>query len=145
METQGFSRRGFAAELCRSDSLLLFSLIWKLRGTNLLSPVTSTPRSTAQHQTFDLCRFRGDSCRSLPVCQAVSMSMETQGFSRRGFAAELCRSDSLLLFSLIWKLASLDWLASTLLEMASCFALSCILLRCIGVYPLLSVLVNKVV
>ena len=74
----------------------------------------------AQHQTSDLCRFRDDSCRSLLVCQAASMSMEAKGFSRRGFAAELYRSDPLLLFSFIRKFALLDWLASTLLEMDSC-------------------------
>uniref|UniRef100_A0A0E0MYH3 DUF3778 domain-containing protein n=1 Tax=Oryza rufipogon TaxID=4529 RepID=A0A0E0MYH3_ORYRU len=40
----------------------------RIRRTNLLSP----------HQTFDLYRFRGDSCRSLPDCQATSMSMEAK-------------------------------------------------------------------
>jgi hypothetical protein len=43
--------------------------------------------------------------------------MEAKGFSRRGFAAELYRSDFLLLFYLIRKFASLEWLLSTLLEM----------------------------
>lgn len=40
--------------------------------------------------------------------------MEAQGFSRHGFAVELCRSDSPLLFSIYWKFASLDCLVSSL-------------------------------
>lgn len=46
--------------------------------------------------------------------------MEAKVFSRHGFVAELYRSDPLLLFTFIRKFASLDWLASTLLEMDYC-------------------------
>uniref|UniRef100_A0A0E0AZK2 Uncharacterized protein n=1 Tax=Oryza glumipatula TaxID=40148 RepID=A0A0E0AZK2_9ORYZ len=56
-----------------------------------------TPKSTTQQLTFELCRFCGDSRRSLPVCQEVYMSSEAQAFSCRGDAVELCQSDPLLL------------------------------------------------
>uniref|UniRef100_A0A0E0MZS2 Leucine-rich repeat-containing N-terminal plant-type domain-containing protein n=1 Tax=Oryza rufipogon TaxID=4529 RepID=A0A0E0MZS2_ORYRU len=78
---------------------------------------------TKRQLTSNLCHFRGDSRRSFPVCQTVSISMEAQGFSRRNFAAELCRSDPPLLFSLYWKFASLDYLDSSMLEMVACFTL----------------------
>jgi hypothetical protein len=61
------------------------------RGDPLLSPVTHTPKSTAQHQTSVLCRFRGGSRWGLTVCQADCTSFEAQGSSRRGFAADPCR------------------------------------------------------
>uniref|UniRef100_A0A0D9Y863 Uncharacterized protein n=1 Tax=Oryza glumipatula TaxID=40148 RepID=A0A0D9Y863_9ORYZ len=83
----------------------------------------ATPKSTAQQLTSVMCLFRGGSSRNLPVSQAGCMSLEAQGSSRRGSAAELRRSGPLLLFSLIWKFGSLDWLASTLLEMVSLLAL----------------------
>lgn len=108
-----------AGSIIRVEQSLLLISNERLYGTNLLSPVIPTPKSTARQQTSDLCRFRGDSCSSLPVCQAVCMSMEAKGFNRRGFAAELCRSNSLLLFCFIRKFASLEWLLSTLLEMVS--------------------------
>uniref|UniRef100_A0A0E0GED4 Uncharacterized protein n=1 Tax=Oryza nivara TaxID=4536 RepID=A0A0E0GED4_ORYNI len=76
--------------IIRVEQSLLLRSNERLHGTNLLSPMISTSKSMAQQQTFDLCRFRGDSCRSLPVCQAVCMSMEAKGFNRCGFAAELC-------------------------------------------------------
>uniref|UniRef100_A0A0D3GKS4 DUF3778 domain-containing protein n=1 Tax=Oryza barthii TaxID=65489 RepID=A0A0D3GKS4_9ORYZ len=61
------------------------------RGDPLLSPVTHTPKSTAQQQTSVLCRFRGGSRWGLTVCQADCTSFEAQGSSRRGFAADPCR------------------------------------------------------
>ncbi len=79
-----------AGSIIRVEQSLLLRYNERLHGTNLLSPVIPTPKSTAQQQTFDLCRFRGDSCRSLPVYQAVCMSMEAKGFNRYGFGAELC-------------------------------------------------------
>uniref|UniRef100_A0A0E0EPJ8 DUF3778 domain-containing protein n=1 Tax=Oryza meridionalis TaxID=40149 RepID=A0A0E0EPJ8_9ORYZ len=105
----------------RVEQFLLLRFNGKLCGTSLLSPVTPTPKSTTQQLTFELCRFCGDSRRSLPVCQAVCMSSEAQGFSCRGDAAELCESDPLLK------------LGSTLLEIVSfhdlvslCNVLGCI-------------------
>lgn len=83
----------------------------------LLSPVIHTPKSTALYQTFDLCRYRGGRRRSLSVCQTMCTPMEAQGYSRRGSAAKLRRSGSLLLFGRIWKFVSLDWLVSTSLKM----------------------------
>lgn len=68
--------------------------------------------------------------------------MEAQGFSRHGFAVELCRSDSPLLFSIYWKFASLDCLVSSLLEMIAYFTLYPFVMY--GLYALNSVLVNKV-
>jgi hypothetical protein len=79
-----------AGSIIRVEQSLLLRYNERLHGTNLLSPVIPTPKSTAQQQTFDLCRFRGDSCRSLPVYQAVCMSMEAKGFNRYGFGVELC-------------------------------------------------------
>ncbi|EAZ25730.1 hypothetical protein OsJ_09565 [Oryza sativa Japonica Group] len=61
------------------------------RGDPWLIPVTHTPKSTAQHQTSVLCRFRGGSRWGLTVCQADCTSFEAQGSSRRGFAADPCR------------------------------------------------------
>jgi hypothetical protein len=71
--------------------LELLRFIDEPRGDPLLSPVTHTPKSTAQHQTSVLCRFRGGSRWGLTVCQADCTSFEAQGSSRRGFAADPCR------------------------------------------------------
>uniref|UniRef100_A0A0D3H7T5 DUF3778 domain-containing protein n=1 Tax=Oryza barthii TaxID=65489 RepID=A0A0D3H7T5_9ORYZ len=95
----------------------------RLRGIIVLSPVMPPPKSMAQQLTSNLCHFCGNSRRSFTVCQTVSISMEAQVFSRHGFAAELCRSDSPLLFSIYWKFASLDCLVSSLLEMVAYFTL----------------------
>jgi hypothetical protein len=59
-------------------------------GDPSLSPVTHTPKSTAQHQTSVLCRFRRCSRWGLTVCQAECTSFEAQDSSRRGFATDPC-------------------------------------------------------
>lgn len=106
-----------AGSTVRVEQFLLLRFNSGLRGTTLLSPVMHTPKSTAQYQTSDLCRYRGGRRRSLSVCQTVCTPMEAQGFSRRGSAAKLRRSGPLLLFSRIWKFVSLDWLVSISLKM----------------------------
>uniref|UniRef100_A0A0E0GEF1 DUF3778 domain-containing protein n=1 Tax=Oryza nivara TaxID=4536 RepID=A0A0E0GEF1_ORYNI len=59
--------------IVRVEQIMLLRSNGKLRGTNLLSPVTPTSRSTAQQLTSNWCHFRGDSRRSFPVRQAVSI------------------------------------------------------------------------
>uniref|UniRef100_A0A0E0KJK4 DUF3778 domain-containing protein n=1 Tax=Oryza punctata TaxID=4537 RepID=A0A0E0KJK4_ORYPU len=54
----------------------------ELRGQPLLSLVMPTTKSTAQQQTFALCRYRGGNQRGLPVCLAVCTSKEAQDYSR---------------------------------------------------------------
>jgi hypothetical protein len=68
------------------------------RGDALLSPVTLTPKSTAQQPTSILCRSRRGNRRGLTVCQAVCTSTEARcGFkmswlcSRHGSTAAPCR------------------------------------------------------
>ncbi len=57
-----------AGFIVRVEQFLLLRFNGELCGTSLLSRVTPTRKSTTQQLTFELCRFCGDSRRSLPVC-----------------------------------------------------------------------------
>ncbi len=113
------------------------------RGDPSLSPVTHTPKFTAQQQTSVLCRFRRCSRWGLTVCQAECTSFEAQNSSRCGFATDPCW---LAPFSAV-RLFQEDCFCSSVNPPFSRVALLLSIFYpwlCNGVYPLILFLLNKV-